>query len=183
MRRFLIATLICLVFAVPAIGQELTIPNASFEKAGEGGLPEGWGLITTEGQGKIALDKEAAHSGKSSLLLSGVELKDRAGVVLYWKPSGKKPLKDKSFKASIWYRTEKLEGTTIFKVEGINEKRNNIPESYNTAIPNGTTDEWKKAELKFKITSEETVELWINLYLQGGSGKIWFDDLQLEIDE
>jgi hypothetical protein len=184
-RYFKLLIILCLCsIAISAIGQEIALPNASFEKTGKGGLPEGWGLITKDGQGQVALDLEVVHSGKNSLRLSGVQLKDKAGVVLYVKLPPKESWQEKTFKASIWYRTEQHQGTTMFKVEGINKERTKNVETYNTLIPAGTINEWQKAEVKFKVKSPETAELWLNLYMREGCGKVWFDDLTLElIDE
>ena len=134
-RYFQLLIIICLCsIAIPAIGQEIALPNASFEQAGKGGLPEGWGLITKEGQGQVALDSEVVQSGKNSLRLSGVQLKDKVGAVLYVKLPPKESWQEKILKASIWYRTEQHQGTTMFKVEGINKERNKSLETYNTYI-------------------------------------------------
>lgn len=183
MKRILsVVILIVSLFAIGAMGQELPVPNSSFEKAGKE-LPEGWGLITKAGKGKITLDSSIACSGKNSLLLSGEEPKDKAGVVARIQLPTIEQLVGKTLKASLWYRTEKFQGSTMFKVEGVNKESNKVTENYTVNLAQGTHDQWQRAELSFAITNPNTAQIWINIYMFEGSGKIWLDDVKLEFSD
>lgn len=173
--------LLC-ICSLPSAALELEIENNSFEKVGKGNFPQGWFLLNKEGKGQISLAETVAYDGKKSLLLSGENPKDRAGVYTSIALPQGRDWEGVALQAKIWYCTKEHRGTTMFKVEGINKEKNKVLESYLVTLPEGTAA-WQEAVLNFKLRDSKTTFLWIHLYLRDGCGKVWFDQLSLKTVE
>jgi len=150
------------------------ITNGSFETETVYG-PAGWRLSLPDQNNRVELSEGTAHTGSKSILISIGQ-------------SGKKPLPSveqryihlfsgAEYTVEGWVKGEHLQGEAKLSVDfaDLNTEKFNLG-TVETVTGSGTFD-WKKVELKFTVPekiSGATVRLSVD-----GTGKAWFDDLQI----
>lgn len=158
--------------------EQISIANPGFERAGRGGIPEGWNLTTImPGGNSVKVDRTYARSGNASLLISNAT---PASVIVR---SGEIELRvGHLYRLSGWIRTESAFADPTSR--------------YPTAVPAcltmasfpftnhsptvGASSDWSKVETLFIATASKD-RLRVHLGYNGeAGGKAWFDDVSVE---
>lgn len=142
-----------------------SIINSSFEK-GVNTQPDNW-LFETWDKGSTYEWAETSHSGKKSVAIIN---KEKGWS--HW--SAKTPLTPYSrYRFSGWIKTENVSGSNNSGV-GFSIGNINTPD----IKPITGTNEWQKVEFEFDSKGDDSglIECILD-----GSGKVWFDDLKLEL--
>lgn len=149
-------------------------------------LPGGWRLIpfVAANQYRIGIDREIRHGGKSAAFLeSHADWEKNHDDKL-----GTAPRLQQTLDATK-YRGKRLRLSAFLKSKDVKERAflaANVPnpwedlQDFATAKPflEGTTD-WRSYEIEFKVIAyAKQIEIRIELH---GSGRVWVDDLRLEV--
>jgi len=173
MKQKTFCTLFILFIAISIKSQVFL--NLDFEKHSSDGHAKGW---YQGGEGyNVFVDTTIFYSGKSSMCISQIgsgKFGAATSTFPFEEAKGKSLkytgyIKTKNVKngfAGLWWRVDGKSGVLNFD----NMKNRGV---------RGTTD-WKKYSIEFKINENPT---HINFgVLMSGSGKAWFDKLQIELD-
>lgn len=158
---------------------------ASDAKAEDRPLPGGWRLVPFAANGyRIGLDREIRHGGKSAGFLeshAGWEKNhfDKLGTT----PKLQQYLdatkyRGKRLRLSAFLKSQDVK-TTAYLAASVPNPYADMSD-YTTAKPflEGTTD-WKRFEIEFNVIHyAKQIEIRVELH---GSGRVWVDDLRLEV--
>lgn len=152
----------------------IKIPNNGFEAIGSQNLPAGWNINSNS---VVHLDNKIFHSSKSSL---SVEHKDWNNSIV---TSEELSLQvGHIYKLSAWAKCESVFSNSYDQyptpVAGCITMES-FPFTNNSPTI-GATKDWQKVEVMFVATkSKDRVQLHLG-YNGKATGKIWFDDVELE---
>lgn len=156
---------------------QLTRQNISeilgFENGTAGEFPAGW---RSNSSTDVVLDDTVVHGGKYSARFdrtpSSANVFSDLFVVIPIDFAGKQ------IELRVFVKTEKVNGQLTI---GLSESGNGSGlESNSWHFPNGGTSDWKEYRLSVPaVSAAQTLFFQLNLF---GTGKVWFDDLQLLVD-
>ncbi len=151
-----------------SVKQGATVPNASFEDATLT-VVNGW---TSEARSRdmVAFYDFVSHEGKRSLTL----IADRPASGRWLTKVGLKPWS--KYKFTGWVKTENLAAA---KGNGAGFRF----DAFNVDYPGLTgTNDWTKLEFEFETGNDDSSVLSCLMNVDGNaSGRVWFDDLSLEL--
>ena len=172
---FCFAALLAAIVPAGVQGAEKTydVANASFEAAGDNGIPESW-----RGDSKVySFDQTQAHSGKASMKWSN---DDPERYRLCYQNVDVKPGEAVVF--SGWVKTENLKnGKATFCMEWSDAKTGSwLGGAYATGI-NGTND-WTRVSMHAEVPEEaKEGSIHITCYCtKRATGTAWFDDIEIK---
>jgi len=180
-KKLVVFTLLCLCSTV-CIAQN-SLDNLDFEVARDG-LPAYWyagnGGIRN-GNFKVTLDSLEKHSGKVSLKMEMLGVRDEKnfGVLTGTLPIELVAGKTVEFKG--WIKTKEVKNGYAglwFRVDGENRAILGFDNMYDRGLT-GTND-WTQVSIKMDVSKDVK-----NINFGGifpGEGTVWFDDLELFID-
>jgi hypothetical protein len=142
--------------------------------------PSGWFKIMIPAEGLVmSWEDSISHTGKRCVSISNKHLYDEP-VYNNWLQNIEFAHKEKKIELSGWIKTENVtgEGASLMVLCG--------GENYTTLAINATkgvdgTTDWTLYSASI-IVPTETTNLWVRAGLTG-TGKVWFDDLQLRATE
>jgi len=135
------------------------LKNANFESG-----KTGW--FDTNDQG-AAIDTEVAHSGHSSAVIDSAKGNSRLRQKIELKPW-------RQYHLRLFYKSRGFGGFSQVEVLEAGDKVR-----FNSAVHARGDADWVQADYSFD--SQDTTDAYLYLGVWGGStGKLWFDDLQLE---
>jgi len=152
-----------------------TFLNLDFEK-NKDGKPEGW-LFAGEGY-KMYSDTTTRLIGKNSLCMERVKEDGKVASAVIIMSAGR--VKGKTIKYSGYIKTENVKGGYAYLwLRVVNDDKQL---QYNDMDREGVKNskDWQKLTIELTI-DEKATEIALGLRLQG-SGKAWFDHLQIEVD-
>ena len=150
------------------------ITNGSFETETVYG-PTGWQLSLPEGNNRVVVVEGEAHTGKKSILVS-ID-KSEKKTALSAKQGYVHLFSGAEYTVEGWVKGAGIEGEAELSVVFGNLNTEQFNLGTVKASAGGGTFDWKKVELTFTVPEEitgGTVQLSID-----GTGKAWFDDLQI----
>jgi len=162
---------------------QLIVRNWGFEQYDAIGSEIGWTPINTKQQYILDQDTIVFHSGKRSYSVESRSdtVKDRgmggAGTMYLSSTINKK----RKIKVSAFIKTKNLtEGAAGILVILNGEKGQVFQADNHEKSPTGTTD-WIKYELELPLTAD--VRSVSFAFIMTGKGKVWFDDVQVMVDD
>ena len=117
-------------------------------------------------------DTQVKHGGKASLRLENFTA-NAHGHARVMQEIKLRP--HRSYRISLWVKTEGLAPTTAFQIMALAGKRELAPRSFK--LP--STGDWQKITMLFNRAAYDTVRLYPGLW-GGKAGKLWLDDWSLE---
>jgi hypothetical protein len=146
------------------------VRNPGFEAGSEAWAPAG------DPQGS-SLDSAAAHSGKSSVRLTGSSLKSTTGVhqSIVFDPPLKRPLHVSGWSKAL---AAEISGACVIVVEGHYDDGTVMPQQ-GTSFPAGTHD-WQYSEMVVEA-AKPLKSLEVIAVLVQGKGTVWFDDIEVAL--
>jgi hypothetical protein len=164
--RYLPLILMC---CSPALGDspKNLVRNPGFEAGSEAWMPAG------DPQGR-ALDSAVAHSGKSSVRLTGSTQKSTVGVhqSIVFDPPLKRPLHVSGWSKAL---AAEISGACVIVVEGHYDDGTVMPQQ-GASFPAGTHD-WRFNEMVVEA-AKPLKSLEVIAVLAQGMGTVWFDDIE-----
>ena len=151
-----------------AAAAETTVPNGSFEQAGDRG-PEAWRPQTWGGRGEFEYASEG-HTGDHS-----VSLRSEQGADISW--TVRVPVEPFArYRLSGWIKTQDVAAGSgrgaLFNLHNI--------QGVATPAVTGTSD-WTRVEVEFETDANDVLQ--VNCLFGGwglATGQAWFDDVSLE---
>ena len=117
-------------------------------------------------------DTQVKHGGKASLRLENFTA-NAHGHARVMQEIKLRP--HRSYRISLWVKTEGLAPTTAFQIMALAGKRELAPRSFK--LP--STGDWQKITMLFNSAAYDSVRLYTGLW-GGKAGKLWLDDWSLE---
>ncbi|HLK68621.1 MAG TPA: glycoside hydrolase domain-containing protein [Bryobacteraceae bacterium] len=146
------------------------VRDPGFEARSEAWMPAG------DPQGS-ALDSAVAHSGKSSVRLTGSSPKSTTGVhqSIVFDPPLKRPLHVSGWSKAL---AAEISGACVIVVQGRYDDGTVLPQQ-DTSFPAGTHD-WQYAEMVVEA-AKPLKSIEVIAVLAQGKGTVWFDDIEVAL--
>ena len=159
--------------------------NLGFERASVSGdqRPWGWGFgyFAFAGQkaAEFALDEAVVREGSRSLRIS---LVDSVGGQVPQSIQLQVPAefaRGRTLDLSGWLRADALSGRASLVLEAWGDR---VVVSADTGVLAASTDEWQRRDVSIRVPEDEAIHSIVIMAVLEGTGKAWFDDLELALD-
>ena len=145
--------------------------NPGFEQAAGRKVP-GWYTSAADARGEVAPDHTLARTGQVSMRLRATAPRLRTAQMVAVSP-------DTTYRISGWIRTENVEQAEIRVIRNLKREGKPYLNEVGVGSVSGTRD-WSYVEALFGSGDGTHVSVW--LWMPGGRGTAWFDDVCLEPD-
>ena len=160
---------IALTLCLGATAPDNLIENPGFEQGAQNKVP-GWYTNPDGPMGQVVWDDAVAHSGRASIRLCATAPRLRTAQTVRVAPNT-------TYKISGWVRTDRAAQAEIRVIRNID--RAGKPYLCEVAPPAvAGTQDWRYVEALFDSADGTRLSVW--LWMPGGSGSAWFDDIRLE---
>lgn len=150
-----------------------------FEDGESGAFPPGWKAIAIRDGGKVIIDGSTAYEEEHSLLLSGETVNSRALIGMNPIPNFV-PEIGARYKIKVRCKSENLTGSSFIKLEFWDAGPKELCTLFILTPKLGTQD-WYLLEGMTEVIPENTAQCWLNIGVYPGSGKLWVDNLSIEL--
>ncbi|HYR10464.1 MAG TPA: hypothetical protein VEQ60_22000, partial [Longimicrobium sp.] len=136
----------------------------------------GWSAFARPADG-FGLDSTTSHDGRRSLRIAVPDSAPSTQAIMLQIPAD--VARGHEVRLTGWMRTERVQGRAILTLEAWKDRA--YAASDTTAAP-GAFAEWTRHELAIRVPPDEEVHSIVIAAAVEGSGRAWFDNLELRVD-
>jgi erythromycin esterase len=139
----------------------------------------GWSAFARPADG-FGLDSTVRHDGRRSLRIAVPDSAPSTQAIMLQIPADF--ARGHEVRLTGWMRTERVQGRAILTLEAWKDRAHAASDTSEARGAPSASPEWTRHELAIRVPSEEEVHSIVIAAAVEGSGRAWFDDLELQVD-